>query len=611
MKGGFYWSTYLVVFVLLFYFLTCSTFICAQYNEVTLIFEVDMRKELRKGRKIKNVGLRGNTPPLSWVKSFPLEDKDGDGTFSGSMTFDRQYEHKFLEYKFICDAENWELKGEGNRLRLIHESMDLVYEDWNMPRILEPIELEALIIAPEGMEEDYEILRATLETMHPGLYKYISKEELNIHFRDLRKACQKEHTLEEAYLLFSEFIAKIQCGHTYPNFWNQPSLIRYNIFDRADKLPFTFRIVDGLMLVTHNASEEDRLARGSEVTAINDILVADILKRLKPFVKADGGNDAKRFNALQVNSYGTYEAFDIYFPLLFPPEDGIYKVESIDMTSGEAFQSHVLAISRQQRQQTLAHRYKNLPLEFEDLWAFKFLNRQTAYLKLTTFGVWETDWDWKGFLKEVFNQLKKSTVEHLIIDVRDNEGGSDEVVVELLTYLVKQPLQVKLDYEPYMTFRRIPSKLQSYVNSWDDFVSKMAGQLKYRQEGYYSLPPTTFRIEPAYKAFEGNSYLMVNAANSSATFYLAMIAQKYNIASVIGEETGGNLQGINSGAIYFLRLPNSNIEIDIPIIGNRALTMQENKGITPDFVVTESVEDVFGGFDSPMKAILEIVRKSK
>ena len=36
---------------------------------------------------------------------------------------------------------------------------------------------------------------------------------------------------------------------------------------------------------------------------------------------------------------------------------------------------------------------------------------------------------------------------------------------------------------------------------------------------------------------------------------------------MVGQVTGGNLRGINGGAFFFLNLPNSRLEIDLPLIG--------------------------------------------
>lgn len=78
----------------------------------------------------------------------------------------------------------------------------------------------------------------------------------------------------------------------------------------------------------------------------------------------------------------------------------------------------------------------------------------------------------------------------------------------------------------------------------------------------------------------------------------------------MGQETDGNLRGINGGQILFLRLPESDIEIDFPIMGDFSLTPQPNQGVIPDIVVEPKVADVQQGIDTEMERLMELIRQS-
>ena len=57
---------------------------------------------------------------------------------------------------------------------------------------------------------------------------------------------------------------------------------------------------------------------------------------------------------------------------------------------------------------------------------------------------------------------------------------------------------------------------------------------------------------------------------------------------IIGEPTGGNLRGINGGAMFFLTLPNTQIEVDIPLFASFPkdvdLSTVPNRGVVPDAI---------------------------
>lgn len=57
-------------------------------------------------------------------------------------------------------------------------------------------------------------------------------------------------------------------------------------------------------------------------------------------------------------------------------------------------------------------------------------------------------------------------------------------------------------------------------------------------------------------------------------------------------------KGITGGQMFFLTLPNSKIEMDIPLIATVPLTQQPDEGIMPDVYVRPNVEDVARGVDT-------------
>jgi len=69
------------------------------------------------------------------------------------------------------------------------------------------------------------------------------------------------------------------------------------------------------------------------------------------------------------------------------------------------------------------------------------------------------------------------------------------------------------------------------------------------------------------------------------------------------------MQGITGGQIFFLNLPNSGIEVDIPVIGYYPTVDRPNEGVKPDVEVKPSVDDLVKGIDTEMEKALELARK--
>jgi hypothetical protein len=116
-------------------------------------------------------------------------------------------------------------------------------------------------------------------------------------------------------------------------------------------------------------------------------------------------------------------------------------------------------------------------------------------------------------------------------------------------------------------------------------------------------------IHPAGKPYHGKLYVIVDANNSSATFQFAQIVQRNKLGTLVGQPTGGSQQGINGGAFFFLRLPKSQIEMDLPLIGSFPVAPQPDAGLTPDVLVTPTLQDIIGRKDVEMARMLTDIRQ--
>jgi C-terminal processing protease CtpA/Prc len=582
--------------------LLLSTLIAAGQSTV-VVFSVTGAPANESGK----VGIRGNVAPLSWEETRWLTAQP-DGRWTTSIAFPAGTD--LVEYKYVTEDRKgtpiWELDGYENRLLLPDVSAS-VSEQWNEPRPVEAANLPKL--SPEALAEDFAILKQAYRDLHPGLYRYNDEQAMEKHFQALEKALSRELSYAEAYLEISKFLGKIQCGHTYANFFNQSGLIQQIILGRPDKLPFAFRLIDRRMIVTKNASQATAFEPGVEILAVNGVPVPQILDSLLTVVKADGAADAKRLKDLEVTGYDYFESFDVYFPLFFPPIAGQFAVEGRNLRTDEPVNATVEAIARRERTARIQQRYGDLPTSLDDLWEFKVLDGKTGYLKLGTFTVWNFEMDWKAFLKNAFKTLDKEKIGRLIIDIRGNEGGADEVIYELGKYLVKEPCSVET-FQERIRYEKIPKDLQPYLFTWDKTIFDLTGQVERLDDRFYvpkEAEADMQQLQPSKQMYEGKVYFLIGPANSSATFYLSRIAKACNIATLVGQETGGSRRGLNAGIMFFLRLPNSRIEADLPVLGNFPRSEQPAGGIVPDILVEPDVRAVLEGRDPELEAALRAI----
>lgn len=443
-----------------------------------------------------------------------------------------------------------------------------------------------------------------MTALHPGLNRYLTPAQLDEQWARLGKEFDKPRTAREAYLALSRFTGSIRCGHTYANFYNQSDDIKREVFDGRDKLPFTFSLFGDRMLIEKSVAKE--IKAGDEVIEINGKPVSTILSDLLPLVKADGGNEGKRRYDLQVSGAGEFETFDIFFPLVYPPLDGKYTV----LLKGAKKPVAVDAVSRKDRKAKLGLPEPGDPVA--DLWSDKILPDGTAYLRLGTFAIWKSKVNWRKKLDAYFTSLQADKRERLVINLRGNEGGADEVGAEILAYLTPKTLPPSAATKK-VRFDKVSDDLRKYLNTWDPSFYDFSKFVKPSGDGMFFLnePELKFGISPKPNRFTGRTAILIDAGNSSATFYLARTAKMNELATLVGSTTGGNLRGLNGDKFFFFTLPNTKIEIDIPIVANYPDANSPDSGLTPDIAVSPTIEDVRSDRDVVLDKAVEVLSKSR
>lgn len=577
------------------------------FSQTTVTFQVDDLPE----DDLKHVGIRGSIPPLDWGKSIPLE-KRGDG-YVITLEFEEsgeELEFKFVRYKKDRDP-TWE--SIANRTFNLLSDSSLVSENhWNREQVVDISQLTP--ISSAALLEDFELIKTMVLDVHPGTYRYNSEEEIEAALAKLKTAFGQPNTPGEAYLAISELTATLQCDHTKAGFNNQNKEINSIIHYQKDKLPFTFYWLGDIMVVLENASENELLTRGTQVLTINGVAVADIQAELLKYVGADGATDGNRRYKLQVNGYDfRYNAFDIFYPLAFPIDTDSLTLELLEYGQEESRVAKVIPQTREERAVILADRYPDFPATRDDMWKFEIKDHKVGILTLNSFGLygWKAmTLDYKQFLADAFSTLADSNIQYLVIDIRENTGGNDEMADELFSYLAET--KPAFEREGRTRYVHFPESLKPHVQTWGDnpWYFDLNPVDPEPTDGYYifkeNFNSESTRSDKAI--YQGRVFMLTGAANTSLAFYTAYRFQQQKLGWSIGLETGGNLNDINGGQILFLRLPNSGIEIDFPVMGGFSNTPQPNTGVKPDTQVFYYLDFLKENRDREMEEVMEWVR---
>jgi len=457
-----------------------------------------------------------------------------------------------------------------------------------------------------ALQADVDVLQEAYEALHPGLYRYNTPASMRAHFATLRKTLDGPRSLTETYLALSRFAATIRCGHTYPNFHNQPDAIQHALFERDDRVPFRFRWLGDAMVVTEDESGHASIKPGTRVLAIDGVPTARLLADMMAMARADGGNDAKRRALLEVQGTEKYETFDVYLSLLRPATGGTrrYRVLPPGATRPVAVE-----LASQTHAQRLARRSTPDAGGSGPQWTLDLSDPALAVLRMPSWALYNSRWDWQGFLRDSFQRLERGRVPALVIDLRGNEGGLD-VGDALLAHLLVEPGAFP-EYRRLVRYRSVPVALAPYLDTWDPSFKDWGDAAQPHDARFFTLKrdgdTNADTIAPQAPRFAGPVYVLIGAGNSSATFEFAQRVRRSGVATLVGQPTGGNRRGINGGAFFFLRLPNTRLELDLPLIGQFARGDEPDAGLVPDVAVTLTIADLAAGRDVEMAAVRRLL----
>lgn len=460
------------------------------------------------------------------------------------------------------------------------------------------------------MHSDLTILKSALTSLHPGTYRYLKKAQLDQYFEEIEIQTNKPLSVSEYYIKLSQLTVKLKCGHTYLNPYNQKKALTSQLqLDRV--VPLLFKVINNKIIVTYNLSEQMNIKAGDEVVSINSRPTKEIIDSLLTVSRSDGEHGLnKQLDNIGISPYlaskDKYALFDIYFPLFFADSSSsnFYEIGVKPFKKNEVIKYNLHIISKQMRQQRYQERFETESMQSTG--SFKLLSSQCGYLKIRDFTTKGWGKDYEHYLDSLFIDLKNIKASQLIIDIRDNEGGDDDVRNKVISYLITHPANYTM--RRYFRFLKVSDSLIPYLQTWDPSFKrpKIASDYYKTKTGLYYKrnSGSTESIIPNQNHFDGQVYLLINATNSSSSFFMADILQGNKDVKLVGETTGGTKQGINGGQFFFLYLPSSGIEVDIPLIYQAPIRKRKDEGIKPNILVKTTAGNIAKGEDAQLNYIL-------
>jgi len=155
---------------------------------------------------------------------------------------------------------------------------------------------------------------------------------------------------------------------------------------------------------------------------------------------------------------------------------------------------------------------------------------KTMYMKVSSFGGSE------GEMDTAFSQIMDKGYDTLIVDLRDNGGGSIEAGLGFIRHLIKDTLYGGIFLtQKYFINHTLPPGADQYKS----FPAFSKANLSLLYKGISELPGICLVAYPQPPVYTGKVYLLVNGNTASTCEPIVYGLKQHHIATIAGERTAG------------------------------------------------------------------------
>lgn len=492
-------------------------------------------------------------------------------------------------------------------------------------------------ISINNLKSDVDYAYKNLQKLHPALYWYVSKEQLDSKFDSLKTTINKPLTSFEFYSKITPVINEVRQGHLaiFPN------LKRYTKKETKELAKkgigpfsqFEFMMFDDKLYVAKNKSQDSTIAVGSQILSINSIPTDESLKKYRKLMTSDGFNTTfyqhqipKRFSGFYANENGIKDSLLYEFKF----NDSVKtvwikrkKTAESKLISKDSIVKKLTKDEKKERQ--LAHKKKIIrnskfgydPTTKEFQRSLKFIEKDSsvAVMKINSFSIG----NYASFYKESFKRIKDNKSKVLILDLRGNPGGRLSEINQLYSFVADSTIAfadksevvsktsfLKRDYFGGGLATNVLKTL-----AYPLYVSFNYLKVKKVDDKYYYATSENKQKPLPENNFTGKMYVLINGGSFSASSIISSNLKGSGRAIFVGEETGGAFNGTVAGQMPIVELPNSKVKLRVGLmkIAAHYKTEEEGHGIRPDVEIKPTLQDKIEGNDPEMNWILENIKE--
>lgn len=375
----------------------------------------------------------------------------------------------------------------------------------------------ASMLTVQQMKQDIDSWLNWVDATHPNVaIRFNRDHRFKTRVKELMTAIDKPMNQQQFLAHISQLNSEFNDGHMNLFLPSQSKIIDYAVEQGQGLFPFEVLIDNGRLFITSALGGENSSVTGQQIIGINGRDVSQVYAQL---IARGYGDTEQHRAALLANKFALY-----YW--LF-----IEQKETFQLTLSDNKVITVPATRNKPRSLQRA--------SFEQQFDFQILDDKSALLTINLFW-WQDKQRFYDFTKSVFTTIKKKNIKHLIIDVRKNFGGDDDMWKQgILTYIADKPYRHTHAY-----VKKIIAKYMDEGETEGDVVSKEYDKFE--------------QAHPEHPLhFNGKVTVLVGSLTYSSAILFANTVQDFGFGEVAGQPSAG--YSWQTGGIQFFTLPHSDL----------------------------------------------------
>lgn len=375
--------------------------------------------------------------------------------------------------------------------------------------------------SPQELRQDLAELEAQIGRIHPDVEHSVRKADLARALSAIKARLDRPMTRDEAWIAMAALNPVMADGHLVVTFPGGTSAELTRHLSGGGRLfPFDVHVAaDGELFIRSALNGEASALQGRRIDAIDGVPGRQISERLLAYVNGD----TPAFQAALLSARFPF----FYWKLVGDKQSYRLRVAGVEsVVEGRGDMPLVYA-----------------DRSFEQLFRFEMPNPRQAVLTFNQF-YWHEKSKFYDFTRDVFARMQAAGTQTLVIDIRGNSGGDDDMWIEgIMPYIASKPFRNGSDY------------VLKIIEGRQKEGQKVGDVVRGSQSTYQPTLDNPLR-------FTGKVYVLIGPYTYSSAILFTTAVQDHDFATVVG--TGGAARATQSGGTQSVKLSRTQIGLVVP-----------------------------------------------